>query len=52
MLVGVKYISFYEQEEDHDKMLLRFAKISFKLLQLQYIQDLKILTKYVTYLLI
>ncbi|KAG2291424.1 hypothetical protein Bca52824_038093 [Brassica carinata] len=46
MLVGVKYISFYEQEEDHDKMLLRFAKISFKLLQLQYIQDLKILTKW------
>ncbi|KAL0799335.1 hypothetical protein Bca101_054510 [Brassica carinata] len=46
MLVAVKYISFYEQEEDHDEMLLRFAKISFKLLQLQYIQDLKILTNW------
>ncbi|KAG2318422.1 hypothetical protein Bca52824_011635 [Brassica carinata] len=46
MLVTVKYIPFYEQEEDHDEMLLRFAKISFKLLQLQYIQDLKILTNW------
>ncbi|KAJ4880982.1 Terpenoid cyclases/Protein prenyltransferases superfamily protein [Raphanus sativus] len=45
MLVAVKYIPFYEQE-DHDEMLLRFAKISFKLLQLQYIQDLKILTNW------
>ncbi|KAF8115068.1 hypothetical protein N665_0030s0109 [Sinapis alba] len=44
MLVAVKYIPFYQQEEDHDEMLLRFAKISFRLLQLQYIQDLKILT--------
>ncbi|CAN6825794.1 unnamed protein product, partial [Brassica oleracea] len=46
MLVAVKYISFYEQEEDHDEMLLKFAKISFKLLQLQHIQDLKILTNW------
>ncbi|KAF8115069.1 hypothetical protein N665_0030s0110 [Sinapis alba] len=46
MLVAVKYIPFYQQEEDHDEMLLRFAKISFKLLQLQYIQDLKILTNW------
>ncbi|CAH8377604.1 unnamed protein product [Eruca vesicaria subsp. sativa] len=37
MLVAVKYILFYEQEEDHDETLLKFAKISFKLLQLQYI---------------
>ncbi|KAF8115070.1 hypothetical protein N665_0030s0111 [Sinapis alba] len=45
MLVAVKYIPFYQQEDDHDEMLLRFAKISFKLLQLQYIQELKILTE-------
>ena len=51
MLVVVEFIPFYEQE-NHDEMLLRFAKINFKLLQLQYIQEVKILTKYATYLLI
>jgi len=46
ILVPVEYIPFYEQEKDHDEILLKFAKLSFKLLQLQYIQDLKIVTKY------
>jgi len=45
ILVPVEYIPFYEQEKDHDE-ILKFAKLSFKLLQLQYIQDLKIVTKY------
>lgn len=27
-------------------MLLKFAKISFKVVQLQYLQDLEIVTKY------
>lgn len=51
MVSAVEYISFYEQEKDHDKMLLKFAKLSFKLGQLQYMQELKSLTKYVIYLL-
>ena len=50
MLFPVEYISSYEQEKDHDEMLLKFAKISFKLVQLQYLNELKILTEYVTYL--
>ncbi|CAF2235823.1 hypothetical protein HID58_029536 [Brassica napus] len=45
MLVVVEFIPFYEQE-NHDEMLLRFAKINFKLLQLQYIQEVKILTNW------
>ncbi|CAH8377637.1 unnamed protein product [Eruca vesicaria subsp. sativa] len=46
MLVAVKYIPFYDQEDDHDEMLLKFAKISFRSLQLQYLQELKILTNW------
>ncbi|KAG7621164.1 Terpenoid cyclases/protein prenyltransferase alpha-alpha toroid [Arabidopsis suecica] len=46
MLVPVEFIPFYEQEIDHDEMLLKFAKLSFKLGQLQYLQELKILTKW------
>ena len=34
IVVAMEYIPFYEQEEDHDKMLLRFAKLNFNLLQL------------------
>jgi len=40
-VIAREYISFYEQEEDHDKMLLRLAKLNFKLLQLHYIKELK-----------
>lgn len=47
MLFPVEYMSFYEQERDHDEMLFKFAKISFKLVQLQYLHELKFLTKYV-----
>ncbi|KAF3597281.1 hypothetical protein DY000_02026953 [Brassica cretica] len=46
MLFPVEYISFFEQEKDHDEMLLKFAKISFKLVQLQYLQELKIVSKW------
>ncbi|ESQ38307.1 hypothetical protein EUTSA_v10028539mg [Eutrema salsugineum] len=46
ILVAIEYISFYEQEEDHDQLLLKFAKINFNLLQLCYIQELKTVTKW------
>ncbi|XP_020870910.1 alpha-barbatene synthase [Arabidopsis lyrata subsp. lyrata] len=43
-LVARAYISFYEQEEDHDETLLKLAKLNFKFLQLHYYQELKIIT--------
>ena len=49
ILVPLEFIPFYEQEKDHDEMVLKFAKISLKFLQLQYLQELKIVTKYVIY---
>ncbi|EOA32780.1 hypothetical protein CARUB_v10016089mg [Capsella rubella] len=46
ILVAREYISFYEQEADHDETLLKFAKINFNYCQLHYIQELKDLTKW------
>ncbi|XP_023644280.1 terpenoid synthase 1 [Capsella rubella] len=46
MIFAKGYISFYEQEEDHDKMLLRFSKLNFRFLQLHWLQELKSLTNY------
>lgn len=46
-LVAREYISFYEEEENHDDTLLKLAKLNFKLLQLHYNQELKIITMYV-----
>ncbi|CAF2236488.1 unnamed protein product [Brassica rapa] len=46
ILVPLEFIPFYEQEKDHDEMVLKFAKISLKFLQLQYLQELKIVTKW------
>ncbi|CAG7887118.1 unnamed protein product [Brassica rapa] len=46
ILVAMEYISFYEQEEDHDETLLKFSKLNFKLLQLIYLKELKIVTKW------
>ncbi|CAH2080040.1 unnamed protein product [Thlaspi arvense] len=46
MVFTREYISFYEQEEDHNEMLLRFSKINFKFLQLNWIQELKTLSKW------
>lgn len=47
ILVATEYISFYGQEENHNVMLLKFAKLNFNYCQLHYIQELKELTKYV-----
>ncbi|AEE35014.1 Terpenoid cyclases/Protein prenyltransferases superfamily protein [Arabidopsis thaliana] len=44
ILVAREYIDFYELETDHNEMLLKLAKLNFRFLQLQYIQDLKTLT--------
>ncbi|KAF8115055.1 hypothetical protein N665_0030s0098 [Sinapis alba] len=46
ILVPLEYIPFYEQEKDHDEMLLKFAKLNLKFLQLQYLQELKIITRW------
>ncbi|CAN7136194.1 hypothetical protein BRARA_D00967 [Brassica rapa] len=43
-LVAREYISFYEQEENHDETLLKLAKLNFKFLQLHYFQELKTIT--------
>ncbi|CAN8267557.1 unnamed protein product [Cochlearia groenlandica] len=44
VLVAIEYLSFYEQEKDHDETLLELAKLNFKFLQLHYIQELKTIT--------
>ncbi|KAF8050124.1 hypothetical protein N665_2041s0007 [Sinapis alba] len=41
-----EYISFYQEEEGHNEMLLTFAKLNFKLCQLHYLQELETLTKW------
>ncbi|CAH8390877.1 unnamed protein product [Eruca vesicaria subsp. sativa] len=45
ILVAMEFISFYEQEEDHNETLLKFSKLNFKLLQLIYLRELKMVTK-------
>lgn len=45
ILFATEYISFYEQEDVHNKVLLEFAKLNFKFFQLLWIQELKTLTK-------
>jgi len=47
ILVAKEYIRFYEQEEDCDKTILEFSMLNLKFLQLHYLQELKLLTKYV-----
>ncbi|CAA7020917.1 unnamed protein product [Microthlaspi erraticum] len=46
MVAAAEFISTYEQEKDHDQTLLKFAKLNFKLAQLHYLQELKILTEW------
>ncbi|KAL1202395.1 Terpenoid synthase 17 [Cardamine amara subsp. amara] len=46
VLVAREYISLYDQEEDHNETLLKFAKLNFNYCQLHYIQELKDLTKW------
>ncbi|CAN7010942.1 unnamed protein product [Brassica rapa subsp. trilocularis] len=41
-----EYVSFYNHEEGHDEVLLRFAKLSFNYCRLLYIQEIKTLTKW------
>lgn len=45
ILVAKEFIRFYENEEDCNKMLLKFSKLNFKFLQLLYLQEFKILSK-------
>lgn len=51
IIVAMRYIQFYKQEEDRDKTLLKFAELNLKSLQLQYVQELNIFSKFVTNLL-
>ncbi|XP_048596597.1 terpenoid synthase 28-like isoform X1 [Brassica napus] len=46
ILVAKEFIRFYEKEEDSDLTLLKFSKLNFKFLQLLYLQELKILSKW------
>ncbi|KAH0919051.1 hypothetical protein HID58_026711 [Brassica napus] len=46
ILVAKEFIRFYENEEDCNKMLLKFSKLNFKFLQLLYLQEFKILSKW------
>ncbi|KAL9291399.1 putative lyase [Arabidopsis thaliana] len=46
VLVAREYISYYEQEDGHDQILLKFAKLNFNFWQFHYIQELKTLTKW------
>ncbi|XP_006394502.2 terpenoid synthase 25 [Eutrema salsugineum] len=44
--VAREYISFYEQEEDHEEKLLKFAKLNFSYCQLHFDKELKAVTKW------
>ncbi|KAF3545960.1 hypothetical protein DY000_02004218 [Brassica cretica] len=46
ILAAREYVSFYDHEEGHDELLLRFAKLSFNYCRLLYIQEIKTLTKW------
>ncbi|ESQ39540.1 hypothetical protein EUTSA_v10001148mg [Eutrema salsugineum] len=44
ILIAREYISFYEQEENHDDSVLKLGKLNYKFLQLHYYQELKTIT--------
>ncbi|CAL9220834.1 unnamed protein product [Arabidopsis halleri] len=46
IVVARQYISFYDQEEDHDETLLRFSKLNFNFCQMHYVKELKIVTRW------
>ncbi|CAL9220833.1 unnamed protein product [Arabidopsis halleri] len=46
VLVAREYISYYEPEEGHDEILLKFAKLNFNFCQSHYIQELKTLNEW------
>ncbi|KAK9674403.1 hypothetical protein RND81_12G230100 [Saponaria officinalis] len=45
--LGAKeYITFYEDVEFHNEVLLKFAKLDFNLLQMQHLKELSIISKW------
>ncbi|EOA37725.1 hypothetical protein CARUB_v10012477mg [Capsella rubella] len=46
VIVAREYIRFYEQEPHHDEMLLKFAKLNFKFMQLHYMQELQTVVRW------
>lgn len=50
VLVAREYISYYEQDESHNEIILKFAKLNFNFCLFLYIEELKTLTRWRTYL--
>jgi len=46
-----EFISFYQEDEFHDEVLLKFAKLDFNILQKQHQQELSIITRCINYFL-
>ncbi|VVB12314.1 unnamed protein product [Arabis nemorensis] len=46
ILVAMEYISFYEQENDHNETLLKISKLNSKYYRFSYLKELKIVTKW------
>ncbi|KAF3575856.1 hypothetical protein DY000_02030589, partial [Brassica cretica] len=46
VLVAREYISYYEQDESHNEIILKFAKLNFNFCQFLCIQELKTLTRW------
>ncbi|KAJ8436197.1 hypothetical protein Cgig2_006884 [Carnegiea gigantea] len=44
-----EFMSFYQEDEFHDQVLLKFAKLDFNILQRQHHQELSIISSYVNY---
>ncbi|KAJ8436255.1 hypothetical protein Cgig2_023430 [Carnegiea gigantea] len=43
-----EFMSFYQEDEFHDQVLLKFAKLDFNILQRQHLQELSIVSRYTT----
>ncbi|KAL0667899.1 hypothetical protein Bca4012_030603 [Brassica carinata] len=46
VLVAREYISYYEQDESHNEIILKFAKLNFNFCQFLCIQELETLTRW------
>ena len=46
-LLAREHISFYQEDECHKEILLKFAKLDFNILQQEHQEELSIITKYV-----
>ncbi|CAN7016539.1 unnamed protein product [Brassica rapa subsp. trilocularis] len=46
VLVAREYISYYEQDESHNEIILKFAKPNFNVCLFLYIEELKTLTRH------